>query len=364
MSQAELSQSAAVAPSITPGTSTWKCHWNSCPGVFANTPSLVSHLESSHLSLEDEAKCKWTGCEKYGVEQESKDTLRIHCQSHIFEELACPLPECDERFSRPDQLAKHVKSVHELQTLREAVYKAKSVENKSEGELLKIIEQNYELKSPWWFGNKFVGVLNGVAGTEDHEDSTKKRKLAESTEVPVRTLYKLPLDFKQHKVASLRYKNFVENKSLLFGPGLAPTHNMNIIRRQKLWERLERSGGEEDDQEEELALYNQQFHDHIEKDSDGIKRQYKKLHTESLEHANVDELKRVYTQMENQLHTANRINQIVSEQLEKCVQEKRQLWLINQLLVDANVELGIPPEESQTPQRVIRDKYDEELLNR
>jgi len=295
-----------------------------------------------------------------------------HCRTHTGEKpYFCPVPECEKHFTRSDALTKHVKGVHELYSIRdqlnilkEKVRKGMDIEfdvdHLYEDEYLKIIEHDYELQKPWWFTNEFLSVLR----TKEEEQTE------DDTMVDLKSIDKLPFDFQQYQVANSRYKNFItlsreelnddeEIEELI----LTYDENNNIVnvaKKQIVHENPKRSFPQVSSNSilENLSSSTKKLvHDYNSKGN---------INVDDIEKIkDLDQLKELHEKLANQLNTGYKINKILASQLISSIKEKRKLWLYNQLLIDANLQVGLPPDGKTGPkQRVMQDKFDSELLHK
>ncbi|KAJ5630827.1 uncharacterized protein N7484_010927 [Penicillium longicatenatum] len=99
------------------------CMWEGCTvGDLGNMDGLVQHLHHEHIgSRQKRYSCEWIDCTRKGQTHASAYALRAHMRSHTREKpFYCTLPECDRNFTRSDALTKHMRSVHEIDSLRQA----------------------------------------------------------------------------------------------------------------------------------------------------------------------------------------------------------------------------------------------------
>ncbi|KAJ5459277.1 hypothetical protein N7530_011221 [Penicillium desertorum] len=97
------------------------CRWEGCTaGDLGNMDGLVQHLHNEHIgSRQKRYSCEWSDCTRKGQTHASAYALRAHMRSHTREKpFYCTLPECDRNFTRSDALTKHMRSVHETDTMR------------------------------------------------------------------------------------------------------------------------------------------------------------------------------------------------------------------------------------------------------
>lgn len=372
-------QSNSKRPSTLGAPNDFKCRWTDCPSSnYTNLTGLVNHLNLAHIntipvgSPASKYICYWENCARYGLEQPSRFALVSHCRTHTGEKpYFCPVPECEKHFTRSDALTKHVKGVHELYSIRdqlnilkEKVRKGMDIEfdvdHLYEDEYLKIIEHDYELQKPWWFTNEFLSVLR----TKEEEQTE------DDTMVDLKSIDKLPFDFQQYRVANSRYKNFITLSREELNDDeeieeLILTHDennniVNVAKKQIVHENPKRSFPQVSSN---LILENlssstkKLVHDYNSKGN---------INVDDIEKINdLDQLKELHDKLANQLNTGYKINKILASQLISSIKEKRKLWLYNQLLIDANLQVGLPPDGKTGPkQRVMQDKFDSELLHK
>ncbi|KAJ6145140.1 hypothetical protein N7470_009035 [Penicillium chermesinum] len=105
------------------------CLWEGCTaGDLGNMDGLVQHIHTEHIgSRQKRYSCEWSECNRKGQTHASAYALRAHMRSHTREKpFYCTLPECDRNFTRSDALTKHMRSVHEIDSLRSADSKSTS----------------------------------------------------------------------------------------------------------------------------------------------------------------------------------------------------------------------------------------------
>ncbi|CAG85764.2 DEHA2C01276p [Debaryomyces hansenii CBS767] len=325
------------------------CKWVDCKKRnYPTLTSLVTHLSSTHLAhiahlspnTPIRYTCHWEGCSRYAMEQPSRFALISHCRTHTGEKpYFCPIPECEKHFTRSDALAKHVKGVHDLHSARDALALIKERIKKEkmapiasdnddfdEYEYLSVIDQDYDLRNPWWFNKNFVNTL----ANKDNSISA---------------FYDQPFNTQQYKLASDRYHAYLENNDDEIIPSI---------------------------EENEYLDYMSQYDDELQKVAKSISSSYTAPEDDgSMDFANTEELedlKKIHNNLKTQLATATKINKTVSKQLSTSVKEKRRLWLMNQILLDGNVVIGLPEKadtgiNDEDTKKVVLDKYDEELLS-
>lgn len=310
------------------------CRWIGCTSSkFPSLASLVTHvsnnhlLQMSHMPLTTPAapirySCQWEGCSRFDVEQPSRFALISHCRTHTGEKpYFCPIPECEKHFTRSDALAKHVKGVHDLHQHRDAIglmrYRADkgksefptdfNLDDLTDEKYAGILNRDYELRMPWWYLKRFVDAI--VAPTHTLQD-----------------LYDQPIDTRQYDLANVRYKKYLSNPE----DELFCAHELET---NPLLSEL--------NDETKLAVSQYKESADIEPGS------------------TLDELRVAYDKLQARLATANRVKKIVTKNLHNATREKRRLWAVNQILLDANVEAGLPP---QADAEVTRDFVDDTLL--
>lgn len=321
----------------------YRCDWSNCSQPqHSNLLSLVRHLNELHLNIPSgllptnssiKFACFWQGCSRYGIDQPSRFALISHCRTHTGEKpYFCPIPECEKHFTRSDALTKHVKGVHDLHVLRDAVMLNRDrlkkgrmepnfVNQEAAGELefLNVIDQDYEYRVPWWFCNGFLNVLD-----DDSDD--------------LKSLYRIPLSTKQYKIALARYNSYTSQR----GANKPKSGQANT------------SGNKPDE------LLNNSI--------ESFKSEAGNLDS-SIDNMPMAELPQYYHNLHTRLATSTKISKIVTKTLTDLTKEKRKLWLINQILIEANSDLSAPkpqinPEgEEEDEESIAIDKFDEELYN-
>lgn len=353
--------------------SDFSCHWLECTSdtaSFKSLAQLVTHLSQQHLShiahiapmTPVRYTCQWEGCPRYGVEQPSRFALISHCRTHTGEKpYFCPIPECEKHFTRSDALAKHVKGVHDLHSLRDGlmivndrIKKGKLViEDKydpdnfgikdgkskilSEEQYLKLLSEQMELKNPWWYTSRFLDILR------DHDDPTNADIVDDYEK-----LLSQPFDTKQFKVAHDRYKVFLkedEEDRLIYTSKFTPPES-----------------SEDTDTVEQEKLIN--YESKVNKKSQMLKSQHELRSDRNIDELSLDELKAEYSNLKSRYNTASKINKIVSNNLMTSVKQKRKNWLINQILLDANIKVGLPRGAGDAQEgETVLDGLDVNILN-
>lgn len=316
------------------------CRWTNCDSSsFGSLSSLVIHLNTTHLAqiahlspnMPIRYTCHWEGCSRYGIEQPSRFALISHCRTHTGEKpYFCPIPECEKHFTRSDALAKHVKGVHDLHLVRDVIslikervkkgkmsFTISDVDDLDEYEYISLVEHDMLLRTPWWYSQGFLDTLS-------------------STDSSINALYDLPLNSKQYKLANDRYHAYLESSSD-DSNGSAPK-------------------GEES--------FTPMLSDRSETGRSSKETQFSKDDLD-LDTNDISHLQSTYRKFMVRCNTANRINKIVRDELVRKVHEKRKLWLINQILLDANISLGLPNEirPPNTEKKAFLDDVDREILS-
>lgn len=307
------------------------CRWVGCSSPrFSSLASLVTHVSNNHLlqishmpvttpAAPIRYSCQWEGCSRFDIEQPSRFALISHCRTHTGEKpYFCPIPECEKHFTRSDALAKHVKGVHDLHQHRDAIGLMKSRAEKGKSEFpadfplealtdekyAKALNRDYELRMPWWYLKKFVDALVSDSHT-------------------LHDLYTQPLDTRQHDLAIVRYKRFLAN----------PDDEM--------------IGQDPEGVMTELAAETRRVvPDWVEFPVTRTGITFREVHA-------------AYLKLQGVYATASRLNAIVTRELDAATRERRRLWSLNQILIDANVEAGLPLRGGLD---VTRDQLDDVLM--
>lgn len=320
------------------------CKWTNCnSNRFGSLSSLVTHLNTTHLAQIAHLSpntpirytCHWEGCSRYGIEQPSRFALISHCRTHTGEKpYFCPIPECEKHFTRSDALAKHVKGVHDLHMVRDVIslikervkkgkmrFTVTDVDDLDEYEYISLVDHDMLLRTPWWYSQGFLDTLC-------------------STDNSINALYDLPLSSKQYKLANDRYHAYLESTSEDSNLSTSKTEEGLML---KLSDQTKRP------LEAEESLKETQF----------------PKHELDLDTNDISQLRSIYRKLIIRCNTASRINKMVRDELVHKVHEKRKLWLVNQILLDANIKVGLPNETPapNTEKKASLDDVDREILS-
>ncbi len=84
----------------------YKCPYDGCDKSYARTDSLQSHIDSSHMGIKKEFKCRMCGqCFTH------ENSLKLHYKSvHFGAKFECD--QCEKSYRRQDELVKHKEIVH------------------------------------------------------------------------------------------------------------------------------------------------------------------------------------------------------------------------------------------------------------
>lgn len=110
------------------------CKWNDeatehrlCSFHAQTNDHLVTHIHDDHLgNRKSRYTCEWDDCSRKGMLQTSRFALVAHLRSHTGEKpFYCTTPECDKSFTRSDALAKHMRTAHEPEVMKNSDILAK-----------------------------------------------------------------------------------------------------------------------------------------------------------------------------------------------------------------------------------------------
>lgn len=232
---------------------------------------------------------------------------------------ACPLPECDYR---GDSLDNHLETTHKLIHTGAHALTVRAL-----------------LLTPFWNHASFIDVL------------------AADNDVSVREATEFPLDTRQYRLARYRLEKYLKTPTL--APLTLGTDVHNQIKTYvRKYDELERN--KEYDVTLEGLLHE------IADATEQVKTQWRRhqLPPPPTPEASADEWREYHDILLARVNTATKINHIVTDQLAETVAEKRKLYIETQMLLDANIEIGLPPEPGYIPERVVRDDVDAALLDR
>lgn len=231
----------------------------------------------------------------------------------------CVLPECDWS---GDDVAGHMAEAHHLAPT---------------GADAALVDATLAMKAPWWTSPEFAEVENMA------DDAATMAAVTA-----------MPLDVRQYQIANYRYKKYVNT---LDGLLLGPDANNLIQTLARKNDEMERGI---DPMEKTLTA----LLDAVAATTAGLRQQYWREPAPDVTAMTDDEAQQYHAVLSNRYYTAAKINQVVTSELAKAVGERRTQWVVNQMLVDANVEIGLPPEPSDIPERVLRDELDQGILDK
>ncbi|KAI0307206.1 hypothetical protein B0F90DRAFT_536511 [Multifurca ochricompacta] len=92
------------------------CHWSGCQAVLNSIYSLKQHVRRHQSEVEPvgpamTVSCQWKQCRMVC----ERSSLLLHLNRHVDKEITCIFDgtdDCDERFSRVQELSVHLNSVH------------------------------------------------------------------------------------------------------------------------------------------------------------------------------------------------------------------------------------------------------------
>lgn len=232
---------------------------------------------------------------------------------------ACPLPECD---FRGESLDTHLEKSHSLIHTGAHPLTVRAL-----------------LSTPYWNHAPFAEVLAA-------DDAVT---VAEATE--------FPLDTRQYRLARYRLEKYLKTPTQ--APLTLGTDVHNQIKTYvRKYDEIERN--REYDVTLEPLLHE------IADATESVKAQWLRhlLPPLPAPEASADEWQQYHDTLQARLVTAAKINHVVTTELAEAVATKRRLYIETQILLDANVEIGLPPESGYVPERVVRDDVDTALLDR
>lgn len=345
------------------------CQWKDCKQQVSNIPEMIHHM-NQHADSDASLKksCYWRGCDQYGVEKSSSAELRTHIQNHLGEtDIICPVPECDKIFVNIEDLTQHLNLNHDLVSINHFLHDNYNQETVVDQKNL--IYQTYKYRTPWWFTNEFIDTLN--QGTDD--------------KLNMGLLYSMKFNLNQYKIGNHRYKKYLKSNTdtPLINPTDANNSYKTIIKIQQNFDKTHQTKNNKknknDDSDDDFESYANDngnaigFTDsnsillQLSQKSLGYKKYYQKLKSEEdleeIENCqDLSQLQQLYENLSSKLSTSLKINKIVTSELSKSINLKRKQYIINQILLDANIELGLPPLTSNSQNRVTQDRVDWELL--
>lgn len=295
-------------------------------------------------------------------------------------EYSCPVPECAELGALVEALADHVRSEHRLYSVDEvALYL-----DISPAQLSAVRADHSSLSTPRWYSQTFVDALalcrprnnrdlrlhhsthdldsaNGHASANDGSSAY--------SEIPLSTFLNTPYDFRPHRVAQMRYKKYIETETdheKLIRPVDKTSQSINVLKHLTPSDKSKPLSKAFDGEVVIDRIYEQVLQDCEIVRHQCISRKHADADPADLDIAAIDdpvELASIHAKLESRLATAQRINETLSATLAHEIAEKRKAFLLNEILLDANIHVGLPPKELPAKQRVIRDELDSILLD-
>jgi hypothetical protein len=366
------------------------CQWGNCPhNQFDIVSDLERHVEQQHvvpLKDSNQFKCQWNTCSQPGVNHDTSGRLQAHLQTHLGTSPYCPIPECGYVIEGNEDVTQHLKLSHGLVPLSQVAGEA----NTDPEYYANIIKQTYELRTPYWFSKRFIQTLD--EGTE--------------TPVNMEKVYNMNFDLKQYRIGNYRYKAFLNNSESvpLFNPHDNNNNYKTIIKNQQELDKVTITKKKIKQTEEEEYNDDPDFVSNSKKTKAGsgttggsgatsaapvnvipniaptmnsnpllqelsaqsqqYKSQFKPLRLDQdIDNIkDIKQLRQLHDKLSSRLLTSSKINKVVTTELSKSISLKRKQWCINQILMDANIELGLPPPPTDIPTRVVQDEVDREIL--
>lgn len=93
-----------------------KCQWKDCVVETGSNAQLSRHVNGEHVKGSSKFECFWRLCSSFGVAQKDLRELELHCNGHCnYQPYWCMIPECDEKYSRPESLVNHCRREHGIE---------------------------------------------------------------------------------------------------------------------------------------------------------------------------------------------------------------------------------------------------------